>query len=250
MTNIAENIPFYAFLDFEEKEKIEKSVQKISFSRSRIVNSDGNCTGFISLLSGQLKVYSLSPEGREITLFRFFPSSLCIFTATCLLKDIDFDVSIVAEEDSQCLLIPASVMDWIRRRNIKVSNYLGSVISSHLSDLMWLIDQILNKRLDSRVAAYLEEEADLRGETVLRLTHEEVARHLGSRREVISRTLSYMEKEGLVRVRRGEVEIDALHFPRGEHVPDLPRVHTDETDICQFVELVRIKLLHRAKEHA
>lgn len=213
MTSIAENIPFYAFLDAEEREKIEKSVQKISFSRSRIVNSDGNCTGFISLLSGQLKVYSLSPEGREITLFRFFPSSLCIFTATCLLKDIDFDVSIVAEEDSQCLLIPASVMDWIRRRNIKVSNYLGSVLSSHLSDLMWLIDQILNKRLDSRVAAYLEEEADLRGGTVLRLTHEEIARHLGSRREVISRTLSYMEKEGLVRVRRGEVEIaDSLRL--------------------------------------
>lgn len=72
---------------------------------------------------------------------------------------------------------------------------------------MWLIDQILNKRLDSRLAAYLCEEVELKGNHCLKLTHEEIARNLGSRREVISRTLSYLEKEGEVAVKRGSLEI-------------------------------------------
>ena len=208
-----EYIPFSSSLSDVEKEKLKQSVKKLSFKRGEKVNPDLECSGFIVVTSGQLKAFSLSEDGRDITLFRFFEHDLCIFTATCLLRDIDFDVSIVAQEDSRCILIPTLVIDQIRRENINVSNYICSILSSHLSDLMWLIDQILNKRLDSRVAAYLEEEADLRGETVLRLTHEEIARHLGSRREVISRTLSYMEKEGLVRVRRGEVEIaDSLRL--------------------------------------
>lgn len=205
-----EYIPFSSSLSDVEKEKLKQSVKKLSFKRGEKVNPDLECSGFIVVTSGQLKAFSLSEDGRDITLFRFFEHDLCIFTATCLLRDIDFDVSIVAQEDSRCILIPTLVIDQIRRENINVSNYICSILSAHLSDLMWLIDQILNKRLDSRVAAYLCEEAKLEKSLFMRLTHEEIARNLGSRREVISRTLSYLEKEGEVSVRRGSVEITNL----------------------------------------
>ena len=200
-------IPFYSFLSGKERLEIENNSRSMSFKKGEAVNPGQDCQGFIIVKSGQLKAFSLSEDGREITLFRFFSRDLCIFTASCLLRDIDFGVNVISEEDSECILVPTLVVDHIRKENIKVSNYICSILSSHLSDLMWLIDQILNKRLDSRLAAYLCEEAELKGNHCLKLTHEEIARNLGSRREVISRTLSYLEKEGEVAVKRGSLEI-------------------------------------------
>ena len=207
MDNLLSYIPFSSSLSEEEGKEVLNNIKSLSFKKGEKVNPAGECSGFIIIHSGQLKVYSLSEDGREITLFRLFERDLCIFTASCLLKDIDFSVNILSEEDSECVLIPTFIVDKIRRKNIGVSSYICSVLSAHLSDLMWLIDQILNKRLDSRLAAYLCEEADLKGTYSLKITHEEAAHHLGSRREVITRTLSYLEKEGEVELRRGEIEI-------------------------------------------
>ena len=212
MTDNGKYIPFYSFLNDGEKRDVERGCKSLSFKKGESVNPNQDCRGFLVVKSGLLKAFSLSEDGREITLFRFFEHDLCIFTARCLLRDIDFSVNIIADEDTKCILIPTSIVDGIRRENINVSNYIASILSSHLSDMMWLLDQILNKRLDSRLAAYLVEESRIRGSLTITLTHEDIARHLGSRREVITRTLSYLEKEGDVDVKRGAIEI--LDFDR------------------------------------
>ncbi len=77
---------------------------------------------------------------------------------------------------------------------------------------MWLMDQILNKKLDTRLAAFLLEESALSGSNVVTITHEQIANHLGSVREMISRMLDYFQKEGLVRLGRGNIRL--LNLPK------------------------------------
>ena len=80
-------------------------------------------------------------------------------------------------------------------------------MAARFSEVMWLIEQILWKSLDRRLAAFLLDEAILEESSTLRITHEMIANHLGTAREVITRMLRYFQNEGIVKLRRGEIEI-------------------------------------------
>jgi CRP/FNR family transcriptional regulator, anaerobic regulatory protein len=87
------------------------------------------------------------------------------------------------------------------------ANYTNELMASRFSDVMWLIEQIMWKSLDKRVAAFLLEEAAIEGTYELKITHETIANHLGSHREVITRMLRYFQNEGMVRLSRGMVAV-------------------------------------------
>ena len=175
-------------------------------------NGSADCTGLLLVESGQLRAYILSPEGREITLYRLFDRDMCLFSASCMLRGIEFHVCVEAERDTAVLHIPPEVYRQLMDQSLPVSAYTNELMASHFSDIMWLMDQVLNKKLDSRLAALLLEEAELAGTDALRITHERLANHLGSVREVVSRMLKYFEGEGLVKLTRGGVEL--LDRPR------------------------------------
>ena len=80
-------------------------------------------------------------------------------------------------------------------------------MATRFSEVMWLIEQIMWKRFDKRLAAFLLEESTLEGDSVLKLTHETIANHLGTAREVVTRMLRYFQTEGMVKLARGTVEI-------------------------------------------
>ena len=93
------------------------------------------------------------------------------------------------------------------QQSAAVANYTNEVMATRFSDVMWLLDQILNKKLDARLAAFLLEESALEQTDTLAITHEMIAEHLGSAREVVTRMLRYMKDEGLVELARGTVKI-------------------------------------------
>jgi len=80
-------------------------------------------------------------------------------------------------------------------------------MSSHFSELMWLMEQIMWKSVDKRLAAFLLEECRLENTQSLKLTHEKIANHMGTAREVVTRMLRYFQTEGMVQLTRGAVEI-------------------------------------------
>lgn len=88
-----------------------------------------------------------------------------------------------------------------------VSNFTLELIASRFSDVMWLLDQILYKHLDSRLAGFLLTECELNDTRVIHLTHEEIAHHLGSAREVVTRMLKYLATEGMVELGRGCITV-------------------------------------------
>lgn len=170
-------------------------------------NGDAECTGLLLVKSGQLRAYILSDEGREITLYRLFDRDLCLFSASCIMRSIQFEVSIEAEKDTDLWVIPAAVYQRIMEESAPVSNYTNELMASRFSEVMWLMEQVMWKSLDKRVADFLLEKAAIEGTSELKLTHEIIANHLGTHREVITRMLRYFQSEGMVKLSRGAVAI-------------------------------------------
>ncbi len=146
-------------------------------------------------------------RGREITLYRLFELDMCLFSASCMLRSIQFDVTIAAEKDTEFWVVPTEVYKGILEESAPAANYTNELMASRFSDVMWLMEQIMWKSLDRRLAAFLLEEVSIEGSDRLKITHETIANHLGSHREVITRMLRYFQNEGMVRLSRGVIEI-------------------------------------------
>lgn len=172
-----------------------------------IQNGSQECSGLLLIKSGQLRAYMLSPEGREITLYRLFERDLCLFSASCIMRSVQFDVTIEAEKDTEFWMIPPEVYKGVMEESAPVANYTNEIMAARFSEVMWLIEQVLWKSMDKRIADFLLKEAALEGTGKLKLTHETIANHLGTHREVVTRMLRYFQGEGMVRLARGTVEI-------------------------------------------
>jgi len=170
-------------------------------------NGDVDCTGLLLVKSGQLRAYILSDEGREITIYRLFDRDLCLFSASCMMRSIQFEVAIEAEKDTELWGIPSEVYQRLMEESAPVSNYTNEIMATRFSEVMWLMEQIMWKSMDKRVAAFLLEESAIEGTNVLKITHEAIANHLGTHREVVTRMLRYLQSEGAVKLTRGTVEI-------------------------------------------
>lgn len=191
-----------------QQEKLSGSAVSRRVSKGTVLH-DGSmdCTGLLLVKSGQLRAYILSEEGREITLYRLFDRDICLFSASCMLRSIQFEVTIEAEKDTELWLIPTEVYQEIMKESAPAANFTNELMASRFSEVMWLMEQILWKSFDKRLAEFLLAESALEGGGRLSITHEQIARHLGTAREVVTRMLRYFQGEGLVKLTRGAVEI-------------------------------------------
>lgn len=201
-------IPIWEKLDKAHQEKLESSAVARKFCKGEILhNASADCTGLILVVSGQLRAFAVSDDGREITLYRLFERDICLFSASCMMSGIQFDITITAEKDTEALVIPSEVYKDIMQASATLANYTNEVMASRFSDVMWLVEQIMWKSFDKRLADFLLNEANIVGTNILHITHEEIGNHLGSPREVVTRMLKYFVSEGFVRLSRGVIEI-------------------------------------------
>lgn len=170
-------------------------------------NGSLDCTGLLLINSGQLRTYILSEEGREITLYRLFDRDICLFSASCIMQSIQFEVFIEAEKDTELFIIPPGIYKSLMEESAFIANYTNELMAARFSDVMWLIEQIMWKSLDKRVAAFLLEESSIENTDALKITHETIAKHLGTHREVITRMLRYFQNETMVQLSRGTITL-------------------------------------------
>ncbi len=200
--------PIWDKLKKGQQARILGSLVSHRVTKGAVIHSGSmDCTGLLLVKSGQLRVYILSEEGREITLYRLFELDMCLFSASCMLRSIQFDVTIAAEKDTEFWVVPTEVYKGILEESAPAANYTNELMASRFSDVMWLMEQVMWKSLDRRVASFLLEEASIEGSITLKITHETIANHLGSHREVITRMLRYFQNEGMVSLSRGVIEI-------------------------------------------
>ena len=212
--DFSQYFPIWNKLTDDQRQRITQRVVRREVKKGTLLHDGSNeCTGLLLVRSGQLRAYILSDEGREITIYRLFDRDMCLFSASCIMRSIQFDITVEAEKDTELWLIPPDVYQSVMNESAAVANYTNEVMASRFSEVMWLMEQIMWKSLDKRLASFLAEESAIEGSETLKLTHETIAKHLGSHREVITRMLRYFQSEGWVKVSRGTVEIldmDAL----------------------------------------
>ena len=200
--------PIWDKLTPAQQERLKNAVIPFEGKKGIILhNGDIDCIGLLLIRSGQLRVFVLSDEGREITLYRLFDMDICLFSASCVMPDIQFNIVVEAEKDTQMWIIPPCLYKELMQESAAVANYSNQLISSRFSEVMWLMEQIMWKSFDKRLAAFLLEECSLEDSQVLKITHEKIANHMGTAREVVTRMLRYFQSEGMVKLTRGTIEV-------------------------------------------
>ena len=208
LEELARLFPVWDKLSAAERESLVPAVHARRFSKGENIHGTGDsCLGFLILKSGRLRAYLLSDSGREVTLYYLNAGEMCLFSASCMMRNIQFDIYIDAKEDTDVLQIPAPAFKNLMEKSLPVSRYVNDLMATHLTDVMWLMEQILFKRLDERLAALLLEDAKGSPENAVTATHEELAERLGSAREAVTRMLKYFQTEKLVKLSRGEIRI-------------------------------------------
>lgn len=208
MENILTKLPFWASLTEQEKEILRKSVVIRRYEKGSFIHSsDRDCLGMLFILSGEIRTYILSDEGREITLFRLYPNDLCVLSASCVISQISFDTQMTARQDTEVLIIPPNITALLKEQNISVRCFLYEQATERFSEVMWAMQQILFKGLDQRLAAFLVEECERTKSNTVRMTHEQIARNISSAREAVARMLKQFTQDGLVELKRGEIII-------------------------------------------
>lgn len=206
--DFAEAFPLWNALNEAQQGRLQAAVALKRVVKGTIIhNGSADCTGLLLIKAGQLRAFMLSEDGREITIYRLFDMDICLFSAACMMRNIQFDITIEAEKDSDIWVVPADVYMQIMKESAPVANYTNEIMAGRFSEVMWLIEQIMWKRQDARLAAFLVEESRLEQSSVLKITHERIAAHLGTAREVITRMLRYFQSEGMLRLSRGSIEL-------------------------------------------
>ena len=204
-------IPAFNKLTKEQQDILNAASQIRKFKKGEILHNGSNdCTGLILVLSGQIRAFTISDDGREITMYRLFERDICLFSASCMMNSIQFDITISAEKDTEVIIIPTDIYKGVMDVSATLANYTNEVMASRFSDVMWLIDQIMWKSFDKRLAEFLLNESNLERTNILKITHEEIGNHLGHPREVVTRMLKYFGNEGMVKLSRSTVEVSDI----------------------------------------
>lgn len=205
---ICEVLTIWDKLSFQEQNLILNNSKYVKYKEGDNIHSGENdCVGILLIKSGELRTYILSEDGKEVTLYRLGEGDVCILSASCILKNITFDVFIDAVKDSEIIILNSSIFDKICSENIYAENFSNKQTADRFSDVMWAMQQILFMSFDKRLAIFLLDEISRTGNNSVQMTHDQIAKYVGSAREVVSRMLKYFEKEGLVELSRGVVKI-------------------------------------------
>ena len=200
--------PFWVQLTPEEQERLCRFTRPVLYAKGARVHSPlERCVGIHLLRSGQLRSYLLSEDGRDVTLYRLFGGEVCILSASCVMDAVNIDLYIDAEEDTEALCISAGIFRQLMQENVYVRCYAYQMTAERFSDTMWTMQQILFMSADRRLAIFLTDELAKTGGADLRMTHDQMAKYMGSAREVVSRMLKYFAQEGWVRLYRGGVQV-------------------------------------------
>lgn len=200
--------PVWDKISEKHKRIVEENVILRKVEKGSIIhNGDIECTGLLLVKTGQLRAFIISDEGKEISIYRLFEYDICLFSAACIMNSIQFDITVEAEKNSEFWIIPSDIYKQIMQESLTVANFTNELMASRFSDVMWLMEQIMWRSFDKRLAEFILEETSIEGSSSIKITHEMIGNHLGNPREVVTRMLRYFQSEGMIKLSRGTIEI-------------------------------------------
>lgn len=210
--DILSKLSFWNKLTDREKETaVRGSVIKTYEKGVYIYGFTDACLGFIYVKRGSIRVYITSDEGREITIFHIEKDDTCILSSACALSGVSLDVQMVAEKDTELLAISSGTFEKLVETNIYVKSFAYELTAKRLSDVVWVLEQILFTHFDVRMAQFLISACERKGSKIIKMTQETIAREVNSAREVVARMLKQFENDGIISIKRGTITIKDLN---------------------------------------
>ncbi len=201
---ITDLFPELARLSPENQKILDRNIQVMTAPAGSVMFAEGSeCRGYVMLLCGTVKVQKTSEDGREIILYRVEAGESCIMTTTCLISDDQYGAEGIAETDITLAVVPPATFNQLLKTSDKFRNFVFEVYAKRMSMLMMLVEEVVFKKLDRRLAQLLLDKKTGQFE----ITHQEIATELGSVREVVSRQLKVFERQGLIKLGRGIIRI-------------------------------------------
>lgn len=186
-------------------ERIVAAGQEVSLQRGFQIYRRGDaCRGISFVLDGQARVYRVAESGREITLYEVFPGETCILNAACILGKQRYPADAVVSRPVRAFVVPSDFFREQLQHSGVLQRYVFELLSLRMTELMELVDEVAFRRMDERLADYLEEKSS---NGLLEATHQAIAADLGTSREVVTRILRDMEQRGEVKLGRGSIEL-------------------------------------------
>lgn len=215
------DFPLNKYMSPDDRELVRRSIRVSEVSAGTVLFDSKTCKGVLVVLSGVVRVYSVSDSGREITLYRLFEGDICTLSISCLMGSMPMQAMIKADTDCRIASLSNDIFAGIHAKYPEIQQYLLSTMNARLNDVMWVVEQIAFKGIDSRLGEYLLS----RPSPIIYSTHDQIAAEIGSAREVVSRMLKYFEKNGYVELSRGKMKvIDAAGLRRSLGLEDGERV--------------------------
>ena len=205
---LKQTLPFWQHLNQNEKNILINNASIIEYQSGQLIHHGKNdCVGILIIVSGKLRTYMISNEGKEITLFYLQPHNVCVLSAACILDSIDFEILVEAKTTCQIIQVSSAAFLQLSKQNIYVELFSYKLATERFSDVMWAMQQLLFMSFDQRLATYLIEASDRTNSLDIKITHEQIAQDLNSAREVVSRMLKHFAKEGYVHLSRGKIHL-------------------------------------------
>jgi CRP/FNR family transcriptional regulator len=200
-------LPFLKKMSVDERDNFFKKIVLRHYPTGEIISNNETCSGMIVVYQGQVRAYIGSKHGKQITIYRLLEGDVCVLSASCVMKNLTFDVTIETEKDSDILVLPSEHFDQYVKNNTFFKDYVLAIMSQRLSDALFLIEQTLFSRFDKRLADFILEQASIDGSNTVKITQDAIANHLGTAREVVTRMMNYFEHEGYIELFRGGYKI-------------------------------------------
>ncbi|MEY3324744.1 MAG: hypothetical protein RLZ11_1058 [Bacteroidota bacterium] len=198
------------FTDFDTSllAAIEKEATLKTFQPGEIIMRTGQFIKSTALIvNGRVKIYREGPDGGEFLMYYIGPGQACAVSMICALQARSSEITAVAEEETEILLLPIQLMDQLMKEHKSWYQFVIQTYRSRFDELLAVVDDIAFRNMDERLEFYLKRYQEKTGKQKIELSHQQIAEDLNSSREVISRLLKKMEQRGLVKLNRNMIEL-------------------------------------------
>ena len=205
---LSSHFPAWDKLTANQQQLIIDNASLLSVKKNSLIqNTSAGCSGILIIKQGTLRVYTLSEQGKEITLYRLNTGDICILSASCVIRDITFDIYIDTLTDCQLIQILPCAFARVMQENIHLEALTYKLATQRLCTVTWAMQQMIFTSFDKRLAEFLLNESRSTGSDDINMTHEQIANLLGTAREVVTRMLKYFSNENYVQLMRGKVKV-------------------------------------------
>lgn len=206
--NLVSRLPFSSLLGEEEKREVQRKARYANLSEGTILRDrKTSVDSLVYVKSGLLRVYSENSDRRQILLFYIPQDSFCSFTAPSLIHASALDYKVEAAWDSETIMLDDELVMGYEEKYPQIRTMIDNALSERLSSLFKVLSSIVSEDLRTRILKYLLYMSEILKSDDVAVTHRMISQDLNCRREVVTRILSSLAKEGKVSLSRGSIRI-------------------------------------------